>query len=132
MDWKNELIAIRRNTSNTEYTLITIDTYDWGMYVVKSVGNESTRKYTSRRFNYTNKYNTPESNLKRILSYYNISSHLVEVDWDDDSLDSFDKIFSERPNVADIPSDISDDDISDFLSDKYGFCVNSWMTIVKQ
>lgn len=30
------------------------------------------------------------------------------------------------PELVDIPSDIDDEDVTDFLSDEYGFLVESW------
>ena len=30
------------------------------------------------------------------------------------------------PTIVDVPIDIEEDEISDWLSDEYGFCVESW------
>lgn len=30
------------------------------------------------------------------------------------------------PTIVDVPIDIDEDEISDWLSDEYGFCVESW------
>lgn len=45
---------------------------------------------------------------------------VVKVYWDTDGEEV------ELPNVVEVPSDIDEEDISDWLSDKYGWCVESW------
>lgn len=46
---------------------------------------------------------------------------LIRVDWDDDG--------AMMPKEISIPSSILDDDVADYLSDTYGFCVNFWHEI---
>lgn len=46
---------------------------------------------------------------------------LIRVDWDDDG--------AMMPKEISIPNSILDDDVADYLSDTYGFCVNSWHEI---
>lgn len=47
----------------------------------------------------------------------------IEVFWDTDGAPVED---FELPTIVDVPIDIEEDDISDWLSDEYGFCVESW------
>lgn len=46
---------------------------------------------------------------------------LIRVDWDDDG--------AMMPKEICIPNSILDDDVADYLSNTYGFCVNSWHEI---
>ena len=49
--------------------------------------------------------------------------YLVKVDWDTDGVSPAELGL---PDVVSVPSDIPSDEISDYLSDNYGFCANSW------
>ena len=49
------------------------------------------------------------------------STRLVLVDWDDDGVN--------LPTKVKIPTDIDDEDVADYLSDTYEFCVNFWYDI---
>lgn len=49
------------------------------------------------------------------------NTRLVLVDWDDDG--------ENLPTKVKIPTDIDDEDVADYLSDTYGFCVNGWYEI---
>ena len=49
--------------------------------------------------------------------------YLVSVNWDTDGVPSCELGL---PDVVRVPRDIPSDEISDYLSDTYGFCVNSW------
>ena len=49
------------------------------------------------------------------------NTRLVLVDWDDDSVT--------LPTKVRIPTDITDEDVADYLSDTYEFCVNYWYEI---
>lgn len=44
----------------------------------------------------------------------------VDVEWDGDELDN------ELPNVVEVPADLDEEDVADWISDKYGWCVSSW------
>ena len=48
-------------------------------------------------------------------------TRLIRVDWDDDG--------AMMPKEISIPNSILDDDVADYLSDTYDFCVNSWHEI---
>ena len=49
--------------------------------------------------------------------------YLVKVDWDTDGVSPGELGL---PGIVDVPGDIPSDEISDYLPDIYGFCVNSW------
>jgi len=44
----------------------------------------------------------------------------IEVYWDTDGEDV------DLPEVVEVPEDIDDEDIADYISDEYGWCVESW------
>ena len=48
------------------------------------------------------------------------NTRLVLVDWDDGE---------NLPTKVKIPTNITDEDVADYLSDTYGFCVNFWYEI---
>ena len=52
------------------------------------------------------------------------NTRLILVDWDDDG--------ENLPTEVKIPTDIDDEDVADYLSDTYGFCVNGWYDINEQ
>ena len=45
----------------------------------------------------------------------------INIDWDYDDDDDQD-----LPTEVEIPDDVEDDEIADYLSDEYGFCVRSF------
>jgi hypothetical protein len=45
----------------------------------------------------------------------------TDIDWDYDDDDEQD-----LPTEVEIPNDVEDDEIADYLSDEYGFCVRSF------
>ena len=49
------------------------------------------------------------------------NTRFIMVDWDDDG--------ENLPTKVKIPTDIDDEDVADYLSDTYGFCVNGWYDI---
>ena len=49
------------------------------------------------------------------------NTRLILVDWDDDGVN--------LPTKVKIPTDIDDEDVADYLSDTYEFCVNFWYDI---
>ena len=52
-----------------------------------------------------------------------------DIDWDtenDDFLEYDEDDALDLPTEVEIPNDIEEDDITDYLSDTYGFCVNSY------
>ena len=50
------------------------------------------------------------------------STRLILVDWDDDG--------ENLPTKVKVPTDIDDEDVADYLSDTYGFCVNGWYELL--
>lgn len=52
-------------------------------------------------------------------------NYTVKVDWDvDDKSD-----LKYLPKTVEIPGNVDDEDVSDYLSDEYGFCVNAWIRV---
>lgn len=52
---------------------------------------------------------------------------IYNVEWDTDGID---KDELDLPDKVEVPSDIDDDQIPDWLSDRYGFCVNGWEEVI--
>ena len=54
-----------------------------------------------------------------------MKSYTVKVDWDVDDKDDLKYL----PKTVTIPGNVKDEDVSDWLSDEYGFCVNAWIRV---
>ena len=50
------------------------------------------------------------------------NTRFIMVDWDDDG--------ENLPRRVEIPSDIYDENVADYLSGTYGFCVNGWYELL--
>jgi len=46
------------------------------------------------------------------------------IDWDVDDIEIIEELG--LPDEVELPSDIEEDEVADYLSDAYGFCVNSF------
>ena len=64
------------------------------------------------------KYDEPE------IIHQASGSIKVKVDWDIAEDDTDETV--ELPDVVEIPEDIDEEDITDWLSDTYNYCVNDW------
>ena len=51
--------------------------------------------------------------------------HVVKVNWDTTDDEHPDGQDAGLPKIVDVPDDLLPDDIADWLSDQYGWCVNS-------
>ena len=52
-------------------------------------------------------------------------NYTVKVDWDvDDPAD-----LKYLPKTVEIPGNVDEEDVPDYLSDEYGFCVNAWICV---
>lgn len=51
-----------------------------------------------------------------------VKTRKVEVEWDVDDEDELDDL----PEVVNVPEDICEDDVVDWLSGNYGYCVSDW------
>lgn len=49
----------------------------------------------------------------------------TEIDWDVDDIEIIEELG--LPDEVELPSDIEEDEVADYLSDAYGFCVNSFV-----
>lgn len=47
--------------------------------------------------------------------------HITGIDWDTDGKD-----VPELPSEADVPADLADEEVADWLSDQFGFLVTNW------
>ena len=47
--------------------------------------------------------------------------HIFNIEWDTDG-----EPVPELPREIDVPAGLSDDEVTDWLSDEYGFCVFGW------
>lgn len=67
-----------------------------------------------------------EGETEVIDEYPSDTTRTVGVEWDTDGMDEEEL---DLPNEVEIPGDIDDEDVADYLSDTYGFCVNGWYDI---
>lgn len=47
----------------------------------------------------------------------------VKVNWDTDSVNP---VEYNLPSEVEVPSNVTEENVADWLSDEYGFCVESW------
>ncbi|MEE3358212.1 MAG: hypothetical protein VZR31_09010 [Lachnospiraceae bacterium] len=58
--------------------------------------------------------------------YPSITVRTVGVEWDTDGMDEEEL---DLPSEVEVPSELDDEDVADYLSDTYGFCVKGWYEI---
>ena len=106
--------------SKKKYTLDDVDgnVYAIMAYVCKSMRREG--KTNEEIGNYRHLIDISVEMCER-LNEEDGSTCLILVDWDDDG--------ENLPTKVKIPTDIDDEDVADYLSDTYGFCVNYWYDI---
>ena len=76
-------------------------------------------------------FNYNQNNIPKQEDWYMkvIDTKTVKVYWDldgDYAKDEDGEIIPTPAEVIDIPKSVKDDDVADYLSDNYGYCVNSW------
>lgn len=59
--------------------------------------------------------------MKQMTDFYKVS-----VNWDTDGINPEEL---NLPEVVDIPAYINEDEVADWLSDNYGYCVYSWVEL---
>lgn len=52
-------------------------------------------------------------------------NYTVKIDWDVDDKDDLKYL----PKTVEIPGNVPEEEVSDYLSDEYGFCVNAWVRV---
>lgn len=67
-----------------------------------------------------------EGETQAIDEYPSITVKTISVEWDTDGMDEEEL---DLPSEVEVPSDIDEDQVSDWLSDLYGFCVKGWYEI---
>ena len=58
--------------------------------------------------------------------YPSVTMKTVGVEWDTDGMDEEEL---DLPSEVEVPSEIDDEDVADYLSDTYGFCVKGWYAL---
>ena len=58
--------------------------------------------------------------------YPSVTMKTVGVEWDTDGMDEEEL---DLPSEVEVPSELDDEDVTDWLSDHYGFCVKGWYEI---
>lgn len=61
-----------------------------------------------------------------IDEYPSITMKTIGVEWDTDGMDEEEL---DLPNEVEVPGELDDEDVADYLSDTYGFCVKGWYEI---
>jgi hypothetical protein len=59
-------------------------------------------------------------------NYEDIPAKTISIEWDTDGMDEEEL---DLPTEVEIPIDLDEDRVSDWLSDMYGFCVKGWYEI---
>lgn len=67
-----------------------------------------------------------EGESQTIDEYPSITVRTVSVEWDTDGMDEEEL---DLPSEVEIPGELDDEDVTDWLSDNYGFCIKSWYEI---
>lgn len=112
--------------SKTKYTIAEEDgnAYAIMAYVCKAMkregkSNEEIGNYfkDAHSGNYRHLLEISEEMCEK-LNGENENTRMVTVDWDNDG--------ETLPTKVRIPTNVADEDVADYLSDTYGFCVNFW------
>lgn len=61
-----------------------------------------------------------------IDEYPSVTMKTISVEWDTDGMDEEEL---DLPGEVEVPSELDEDRVSDYLSDTYGFCVKGWYEI---
>lgn len=61
-----------------------------------------------------------------IDEYPSVTMKTIGVEWDTDGMDEEEL---DLPNEVEVPGELDDEDVADYLSDTYGFCVKGWYEI---
>lgn len=64
-----------------------------------------------------------EGESQTIDEYPSIVMRTVGVEWDTDGMDPEEL---DLPVAVEIPGELDDEDVADYLSDHYGYCVKGW------
>ena len=61
-----------------------------------------------------------------MVEYPAVTVRTIGVEWDTDGMDEEEL---DLPSEVEIPGELDDEDVTDWLSDHYGFCLKSWYEI---
>lgn len=54
----------------------------------------------------------------------------VKAIWDRDGCDALDLVcIDSMPTIIDIPNNIQEEDVADYISDETGWCIESWFQV---
>jgi hypothetical protein len=67
-----------------------------------------------------------EGETQAVDEYPSVTVRTVRVEWDTDGMDEEEL---DLPSEVEIPGELDDEDVTDWLSDNYGFCLKSWYEI---
>jgi hypothetical protein len=67
-----------------------------------------------------------EGETQAVDEYPSVTVRTVGVEWDTDGMDEEEL---DLPSEVEIPGELDDEDVTDWLSDNYGFCLKSWYEI---
>ena len=67
-----------------------------------------------------------EGETQAVDEYPSITVRTIGVEWDTDGMDEEEL---DLPSEVEIPGELDDEDVTDWLSDHYGFCLKSWYEI---
>ncbi len=73
-----------------------------------------------------NNLSLQEGETQALDEYPSITMKTIGVEWDTDGMDEEEL---DLPTEVEIPIDLDEDRVSDWLSDMYGFCVKGWYEI---
>lgn len=67
-----------------------------------------------------------DSETQVLDEYPSVTMKTISVEWDTDGMDEEEL---DLPGEVEVPSELDEDRVSDWLSDMYGFCVKGWYEI---
>jgi hypothetical protein len=73
-----------------------------------------------------NNLSLQEGETQAVDEYPSVTVRTIGVEWDTDGMDEEEL---DLPSEVEIPGELDDEDVTDWLSDHYGFCLKSWYEI---
>ena len=67
-----------------------------------------------------------EGSSQALDEYPSITVKTISVEWDTDGMDEEEL---DLPGEVEVPGELDEEDVADYLSDTYGFCVKGWYEI---
>jgi hypothetical protein len=73
-----------------------------------------------------NNLSLQEGETQAVDEYPSVTVRTIGVEWDTDGMDEEEL---DLPSEVEIPGELDDEDVANWLSDHYGFCLKSWYEI---